>query len=120
MAADYIYRQDQAGPPIGFRWLNYNRALYDFTVGTWVFTLQVVTYDGFWVKQVEDGDISGSPGSATDPNVVIDWPANFFSDIPVDQYMLHLSALDADSRPYFFSLQRLPTLQVIPAPLPMP
>lgn len=118
--ADYTYRQDQAGPPIGFRWLNYRSVLYDFTVGTWVFTLEVVTYDGLLQKTVEDSDISGSAGSSTDPNVVIDWPIDFFSDVPPDQYMLFLKAVDADSRPYFFSLQRLPTLQVIAAPLPIP
>jgi hypothetical protein len=114
--ADYTYRTDQSGPPIGFRWLDYNKQLYNFTVGVWVFGLQLVTFDGVQQKALDGTNIGGSAGTITGPNVIVSWPVGFFSDVPVDTYLIHLSATDEDTKPYFFSLQRLPTVQVIPAP----
>ena len=113
--ADYIYRQDQDGPPIGFRWLDYTKTLIDFSTG-WTFELQLVTYDGLIESTVPDADITGGVGDSVQPNVVISWPANFFSAVPVDQYQIHLKANDvSEGRSRFFSLDRLPTLEVVPA-----
>lgn len=115
--ADYTYRKDQAGPAIGFRWNDYTGSLYDFSVPGWSFELALVTFNtNLTVKVLDNSNIIGSAGSATAPNVLLKFPLNFFSDVPADIYMLHLKAVDADSLPYFFSLRRIPTLQVIDAP----
>lgn len=113
--ADYIYRQDQDGPPIGFRWLDYTKQLLDFTSG-WTFELVLVTYEGVIQSTVDNTNITGGPGDTVQPNVVIDWPAAFFTAIPVDQYLLQLKATEtATSKGRVFSLDRLPTLEVVPA-----
>lgn len=119
--ADYTYRTDQAGPAIGFRWLDYNRQLYDFMTPGWTFGLQLVTFvDNVQQKSLDGSNIGAAVGSATAPNVIVSWPAGFFSDVPPDTYLIHLMATDEDSKPYYFSLQRLPTVEVIQAPTIVP
>jgi hypothetical protein len=118
--ADYTYRTDQSGPPIGFRWLDYTKTLINFTTG-WTFELQLVTYTGLIEKVVDNTGITGGAGDSVQPNVVISWPLSFFTDVPPDQYQLLLKAIEtASSKPRFFSLDRLPTLEVVPAPTVAP
>lgn len=113
--ADYIYRQDQDGPPIGFRWIDYTqKTLIDFTLGTWTFEMYLITYDGAIAATVPNSSITGSAGTTVEPNIVIDWPTAFFDAVPVDQYMIHLKATDDTPKSRFFSMNRPPTIEIIP------
>lgn len=115
--ANFVYRQDQDSPPIGFKWLDYTLELINFTTG-FDFELQLVTYTGEQQKvQTSSGTGGSITGSATEPNIIVDWDTGFFSDVPVGRYMLHLKAIqDGTGKVRYFSLDRLPTLDVIPAP----
>lgn len=119
--ANFVYRQDQDSPPIGFKWLDYNLDMIDFTTDH-TFSLQLVTYDGIIQKtQLGSGTGGGITGYNVEPNIVVDWDTDFFSDVPVGRYMLHLKATQVSTtKDRYFSLDRLPTLDVIPAPQATP
>lgn len=99
---------------MALRWNDYTGAVVDFTAG-WELTAEIVNYNGLVVASVASANIVGT---ATSPNVVVDWAVGFFLAFTPERYMVHLKAVEiATNRTRHFNLYRPPVIEILAKPL---
>ena len=113
----YVYRADQELPSMAFDWLDRDGNPIDFSDG-WTFALK-------FAASTKSGTVlatksSGITGSATLPNVVVDWADGDFDDLspaPAGTiYSLHLVATrTSDGKNRIFNPGNPPLLTLLPA-----
>lgn len=108
------YIQDQELPALAFEWSDGSGNLIDFSTG-WTFTATVCLI-GTSAALVTKS--SGITGSATAPNVTVDWSASDFSTLaPGKNYVVYLKARrTSDSKDRYFRPGNLPSFSLSATP----
>lgn len=119
-AANIVTRTDQDAPPFGILWPDWDDSVIDFTTGWTSFELELVDYQA--IPAIEKAmNTTGTPGciigAAVEPNIVIVWPAGWFSDVTPGRYKMHIHAISTDGHDRIFNLDNPPTVEVQLAPV---
>lgn len=115
---NYTYRKDQELPAIGVEWLDGDGVAIDFSSG-WTFSVKICSASA--ASTVLATKSSGISGSASLPNITIDWSTSDFTGLTADGkgslYVAHLYAhRTADSKDDVFSPGSPIMLTLLPAP----
>lgn len=112
------YRADQELPALALSWLDRDRNVIDFSTG-WTFTVKIAARTA--PSTVLATKTTGITGSATSPNVTIDWSTSDFAALTPDAtgttYVVHVYARrNSDSKDRVFNPSSPVQITLYPAP----
>lgn len=102
-----------AGPADGFTWTDNANQVRDFSTG-WTFEVRIVTDEDR--AAALHTKTSGITGSATAPNLVIEWALTDWEDLEPGTYRLIIIATPSGGKPMSFDPGNPPELVLEPEP----